>query len=76
MTRDVQEFVQTCDSCQRMKTSPLKPAGLLQPLPVPDFRWERVSVDLITHLPPTKQGHTAIVVFVDALSKMVHFAPA
>lgn len=76
MSRDVQNFVQSCDSCQRNKTSPMKPAGLLQPLPVPRFRWERVSVDLITHLPPTKQGHTAIVVFVDALSKMVHFAPA
>ena len=33
-------------------------------------------MDLITHLPQTARGHTAIVVFVDALSKMVHFAPA
>jgi hypothetical protein len=44
-------------------------------LPIPEFRWERVSVDLITHLPPIKQGHT-IVLFVDALSKIVHFTPA
>ena len=76
LAKDVDAYVRACDSCQRMKTSPLKPAGLLQPLPVPEFRWERASVDLITHLPPTKQGHTAIVVFVDTLSKMVHFAPA
>ena len=73
---DVKRYVETCDSCQRNKVSSMQPAGLLQPLPVPEFRWERVSVDLITHLPITKQGHTAIVVFVDALSKMVHFAPA
>ena len=72
MTADVNEFVIICDSCQRNKVTSMKPGGLLQPLPVPEFRWERVSVDLITKLPPTERGHTAIVVFVDALSKMVH----
>ena len=75
MKKDVDTFVRSCPSCQQNKVSSLKPAGLLQPLPVPEFRWERISVDLITHLPMTKQGHTAIVVFVDAFSKMVHFAP-
>ena len=34
-----------------------------------------MTVDFITDLPETKAGHTAIVVFVDWLSKMVHFAP-
>jgi hypothetical protein len=77
MTRDVHDYVQGLGMClQRMKISPLRHAGLLQPLPIPEFRWGRVSVDLITHLPPTKKGHTAIVVFVDGLSQMVHFAPA
>ena len=72
---DVREFVSTCDFCQRNKPSNQKPAGLLQPLPIPEFRWQSVSVDLITELPKTKAGHTAICVFVDRLSKMVHFAP-
>ena len=76
MTKDVVNFVRICDSCQRHKVSTMKSGGLLQPLPVPDNRWERVSGGLITHLPPTARGHTAIVVFVDALSKMVHFVPA
>ena len=76
MSKDSEEYVRTCPSCQRNKVQPLKPAGLLQPLPIPEFRWERVSVELITHLLMTMQGHTAIVVYVDALSKMVHFAPA
>ena len=38
-------------------------------------RWQRVTVDVITDLPETRAGHTAFVVFVDRLSKMVHFAP-
>jgi hypothetical protein len=32
-------------------------------------------MDFITQLPVTKSGHDAIVVFVDRLTKMVHFAP-
>jgi hypothetical protein len=51
------------------------PAGVLEPLPIPARRWERVSLDLIVELPLTAQGYSAIVVFVDALSKMVHWAP-
>lgn len=69
---DVREFVRTCDVCQRDKASNQKPAGLLQPLQIPDGRWKSVGVDLITHLPPSANGNDAIVVFVCRLSKMVH----
>lgn len=72
---DVKQFVSICDFCQRNKISNQKPAGLLQPLAIPEFRWSSVSVDFITQLPETSAGHTAIVVFVDRLSKMVHLAP-
>ena len=71
---DVQAFVRTCHSCQINKSTTQKPAGLLQPLPVPHRRWGSVSVDLITALPETRKGNTAIVVFCDRLSKMVHIA--
>jgi len=74
--KDVKLFVQACTLCQKNKASNQLPAGLLQPLAIPTRRWQSVSVDLITHLPLTRDGHTAIVVFVDRLSKMVHFAPA
>ena len=75
LERDVRQYVSTCHHCQRNKASNEKPAGLLQTLPVPEFRWQWVTADFITDLPETKAGHTAIVVFVDRLSKMVHFAP-
>jgi hypothetical protein len=73
VTNDVREYVQTCDVCQRNKVLQRKPAGLLQPLPIPKGRWESVSMDLITSLPKTRQGHDAIVVMVDRLTKMTHF---
>jgi hypothetical protein len=73
LRRDVTRHVQTCHTCQRDKPTNQKPAGLLQPMPIPGRRWESVSMDLITALPRTGAGHDAIIVFVDRLSKMVHF---
>lgn len=75
MAVDIRNYVQSCDACQRNKANQALPAGLLQPLPIPTSRWEQVSMDFITHLPPTKSGHDAIAVFVDLFSKMVHFVP-
>jgi transposase InsO family protein len=75
MNNDVREYIKSCDLCQRIKASQQVPAGLLQPLPIPSRPWEQVSMDFITQLPKTKNGHDAIVVFVDTFSKMVHFVP-
>lgn len=75
MPATVRRYVRTCVPCQRNKPSQQLPGGLLQPLAVPDKRWESVSMDLITQLPKTKAGHDAIFVVVDRLSKMVHIQP-
>ncbi|CAI7885206.1 unnamed protein product [Closterium sp. NIES-54] len=48
MANDVQKFVTSCDTCQRMKSSKQKKAGLLQPLPVPEQPWQVISLDFIT----------------------------
>lgn len=70
----VKEYVLKCLCCQKNKSSTQSPAGLLQPLPIPDHAWGSVSMDFITQLPKTKSGKDAIVVFVDRLTKMTHFA--
>ena len=75
MRSDVASYVQACVLCQRSKPEGKRPAGLLQPMPIPDKFWHAVSMDLITGLPKTAAGHDAIVVFVDMLSKMMHCAP-
>ena len=75
--QDVLQHIRHCSPCQKDKNnSNQKPAGNLQPLFVPGRRWESISVDLITQLPQTKIGKTKIVVFVNRLSKMVHFPAA
>ncbi|CAI7899456.1 unnamed protein product, partial [Closterium sp. NIES-53] len=75
MAVDVQQFVTSYDTCQRMKSSKQKKAGLLQPLPVPEQPWQVVSLDFITGLPSTSRGHDSILVVIDKFSKMGHFIP-
>ena len=75
MRQDVAEYVAKCDLCQRNKAANQSPLGLLVPLQIPEGLWESISMDLITHLPETKDKNSAIVVFVDRLSKMVRLVP-
>jgi Lon protease-like protein len=74
MQEEIKRYVTSCDSCQRNKPSHQAPAGLLQPLPIPERPWLQFTFDLITHLPTSKAGYDAIVVFVDKLSKQCHAA--
>ena len=57
-----------------MKLDNRAKAGLLQPLEIPTRKWAQVTTDLVTDLPES-DGYTAIAVFVDRYTKMVHFAP-
>ncbi|CAI7884107.1 unnamed protein product [Closterium sp. NIES-53] len=75
MEADVQQFVTSCDTYQRMKSSKQKKARLLQPLPVPEQPWQVASLNFITRLPSTSRGHDAILVVIDKFSKMGHFIP-
>lgn len=74
MRKDVKLFVESCYECQTTKYSTQKPAGLLQPLPIPSQVWEDVSMDFVTSLPQSR-GYTSILVAVDCLTKYAHFAP-
>ena len=75
MYEEIGQYVSSCDSCQRNKPSNQSTPGLSLPLPIPDRPWQQVSLDLITQLPRSRRGHDAIVVFVDKLTKMVHYVP-
>jgi len=72
MKADLRAYVRECDVCQKVKAENVSPAGLLQPLPVPERPWFSISMDFIEGLPLSK-GHSVIWVIVDRLTKYTHF---
>lgn len=49
--------------------------GLLQPIPIPEWKWEAISMDFITCFPRTSRQHVSIMVVVEILTKSSHFIP-
>ena len=75
MRDDVEAYVKTCLVCQQDKTEQRVPAGLLEPLPIPERPWESISMDFIMGLPKS-EGCNIIMVVVDRFSKYGIFIPA
>ncbi|KAL2243587.1 UNVERIFIED_CONTAM: Transposon Tf2-11 polyprotein, partial [Sesamum indicum] len=71
MEKDVAEFVAKCMTCQQVKAEHQAPAGKLQPLPIPKWKWEKITMDFIMGLPRTFRKHNAIWVrIIDSLDKL------
>ena len=64
-----------CDVCRRIKAEHQRPAGLLKPLDIPEWKWDDISMDFIVGLPRTQSGYDAIWVIMDWLTKVAHFIP-
>ena len=71
--KEITTYVVRYDNCSRVKAVHLKSTGLLQPLPILGWKWEEISMDFITGLPVTQQGHDSIWVIVDHFTKSAHF---
>ncbi|KAL6311374.1 hypothetical protein AAG906_022965 [Vitis piasezkii] len=75
MKRDIAQFVAQCLVCQQVKAEHQRPAGSLQPLAIPEWKWEHITMDFVIGLPRTLGGNNAIWVIVDRLTKSAHFLP-
>jgi hypothetical protein len=75
MKREIARYVAECDTCRRVKVDHLKPAGNLQPLSIPERKWEDISMDFIVGLPHTLCRYDSIWVIVDRLTMSAHFIP-
>ncbi|KAL0439630.1 UNVERIFIED_CONTAM: Transposon Ty3-I Gag-Pol polyprotein [Sesamum latifolium] len=75
MKKDVAEFVAKCLTCQQVKAEHQAPAGKLHPLSIPEWKWEKITMNFVIGLPRTFRKHDAVWVIVDRLTKSAHFLP-
>jgi len=67
--------VAKCSVCQQVKIEHRKPAGLLQPLPILEWKWEMITMDFVSGLPRGNRRNDAIWVIVDRLTKSALLLP-
>ncbi|KAG8501385.1 hypothetical protein CXB51_003461 [Gossypium anomalum] len=75
MKRDISDFVSKCLICQQVKAKHQVPSGLLQPIMIPEWKWDRVTMDFVSGLPLSSSKKDAIWVVIDRLTKSAHFIP-
>lgn len=75
MKREIAEFVSRCLVCQQIKVEHQRPTGFSQPLPIPEWKWEHITMDFVAGLPRTQSGYDSVWVIVDRLTKSAHFLP-
>ena len=75
MKRDVTEYVSKCLKCQQVKAKHQVPSGLLNPILVPQWKWDNIAMDFVYGIPVTQRKHDSLWVIVDRLTKSAHFIP-
>ncbi|KAA3461634.1 DNA/RNA polymerases superfamily protein [Gossypium australe] len=73
LKRKIIDFVSKCLTCKQVKAEHQLPFGLLQPVKIPLWTWERITMDFVSGLPLTPTKKDSVWVIVDRLTKSVHF---
>jgi hypothetical protein len=60
MKCEIAHYVSECDTCRKVKANKMKPRGLLQPLSIPEWKWDDISMDFIVGLPLTAHKFDSI----------------
>ncbi|GJW16106.1 putative reverse transcriptase domain-containing protein [Tanacetum coccineum] len=73
MKRDIATYVSNCLTCAKVKAEHQRPSGLLQQPEIPEWKWDMITMDLITKLLRSRSGYDTIWVIVDRLTKSSYF---
>jgi hypothetical protein len=73
MKRETTCYVAECDTYQRVKADHMRPAGLMQPLNIPTWKWEDINMDFIVCRPPSAHKFDSIWLIMDRFTKSAHF---
>ncbi|GJX84276.1 putative reverse transcriptase domain-containing protein [Tanacetum coccineum] len=75
MKADIATYVSKCLTCEKVKAEYQKPSGLLVHQDIPQWKWEKITMDFVTKFPKTLSGFDTIWVIIDRLIKSAHFLP-
>ncbi|KAA3470022.1 DNA/RNA polymerases superfamily protein [Gossypium australe] len=75
MKNDVSEFVSICLICQQVKAEHQVPSGLLQPIMVPEWKWDQINMGFVMGLPLTPSKKDVVWIVIDRLTNSSHFIP-
>ena len=75
MKMDIVEYVSKCLTCQQIKDEHQVPSDLLNPIPIPQWKWDNITMDFVSGFPQTQKKHDLVWVIVDRLTKSAHFLP-
>ena len=73
MKKDISEYVSKCLTCQQVKADHQVPSSLLNLLPIPQWKWDNITMDFVSGFPLTQRKHDSVWVIMDRLTKSAHF---
>nr|GEW59048.1 putative reverse transcriptase domain-containing protein [Tanacetum cinerariifolium] len=73
MKADIATYVIKCLTCAKVKAEHQKPSGFLVQPDLPEWKWEKITMDFVKKLPRIVAGFDTIWVIVDRLTKSAHF---
>ncbi|GKC79445.1 putative reverse transcriptase domain-containing protein [Tanacetum coccineum] len=72
---DIATYVSKYLTCAKVKAEHQRPSSLLVQPDIPEWKWEKITMDFITKIPKTAVGFDLIWVIIDRLTKSAHFFP-
>ncbi|GKA89910.1 reverse transcriptase domain-containing protein [Tanacetum coccineum] len=72
MKADIATYVSKCLMYLKVKAEHQRPSGLLVQPEIPQWKWDNITIDFVTKLPKTSNGHDTIWVIVDRLTKSAY----
>ncbi|GKA61578.1 putative reverse transcriptase domain-containing protein [Tanacetum coccineum] len=71
MKAEIATYVSKCLTCAKVKAEHQKPSGLLQQPEIPEWKWEKITMDFVSGLPRTPSGYDSIWVIVEEFSNSI-----
>ena len=75
MKKDIAEYVSKCLTCQQVKVEHQVPSSLLNPISIPQWKWDNITMDFVSSFPLTQKKHDSVWVIMDRLTKSADFLP-